>query len=34
VLERALKVTLDADTRAMLREYASSHFPPDETTTT
>jgi predicted RNA-binding protein YlxR (DUF448 family) len=33
-LERALKVTLDAETRAMLREYANSHFPPDETTTT
>lgn len=34
VLERALKVDLDAETRAMLREYANSHFPPDETTTT
>lgn len=34
VLERALKVGIDAETRAMLREYASSHFPPDETTTT
>lgn len=32
VLDRALKVELDAETRAMLREYASSHFPPDETT--
>ena len=34
VLDRALKVELDAETRQMLREYASSHFPPDETTTT
>ena len=31
---RALKVSLDAETRAMLREYANSHFPPNETTTT
>jgi len=34
VLERALKVAIAPETRAMLREYANSHFPPDETTTT
>ena len=31
-LDRALKVELDTEARAMLREYAASHFPPDETT--
>ncbi len=32
-LERALKFELNDDARAMLRDYARSHFPPDETTT-
>ena len=31
-LEHALKVELDAETRAILRQYATDHFPPDETT--
>ncbi len=29
-LDRALNVQIDADTRAMLREYARTHFPPDD----
>jgi predicted RNA-binding protein YlxR (DUF448 family) len=30
-IERALKVELNDDKRAELREYARSHFPPDDT---
>jgi predicted RNA-binding protein YlxR (DUF448 family) len=29
-IERALKTELDDEKRAELREYARSHFPPDE----
>ena len=29
-LDRALKVELDVETREGLREYARSHFPPDD----
>lgn len=29
-LARALKIEIDDETRAMLREYARSHFPPDD----
>lgn len=30
LIDRALRVEVDADTRAALREYARSHFPPDD----
>jgi predicted RNA-binding protein YlxR (DUF448 family) len=30
-IERALRVEVDDETRAMLLEYARSYFPPDET---
>ena len=29
-LEQALKVEIDDETRARLREHARTHFPPDE----
>jgi predicted RNA-binding protein YlxR (DUF448 family) len=29
-LEHALKIAIDDATRTMLRDYASSHFPPDD----
>jgi predicted RNA-binding protein YlxR (DUF448 family) len=29
-LDRALKIEIDAETREGLREYARSHFPPDD----
>lgn len=30
LIDRALRVDVDAETRQVLREYARSHFPPDE----
>lgn len=30
LIDRALRVELDAEARLTLREYARSHFPPDE----
>lgn len=30
LIDRALKVTLDDATRESLREYAQTHFPPDD----
>jgi uncharacterized protein len=29
-IERALRVEVDAETRAMLHQYARDHFPPDD----
>ncbi|HUG15211.1 MAG TPA: YlxR family protein [Thermomicrobiales bacterium] len=30
MIDHALRVEVDAETREALREYARSHFPPDE----